>query len=439
MTPDAEILRFAARSGGRPPADYGRFTGELSLDELAMCFFFDDHDRRLIARRRTGATRLGFALQLGTVRYLGRFLEDPAQVPARVVDVDGAGDRRAGQHRPWRVRARGVAVGSPGGDPRRVRLSAVRGAWGRGGADRVAARPRVGHAESHPVLFARAVEHLIAAKILLPGASTVWRLVGGAREHANERGWALLAAGLTEEQRARLEALLTLVGGRRESELERLRRAPVEPTVAGLIAALQRVGELRTLADGLGGLDVLPVARMRALSVDAATRRAGDLAKMSDARRLATLVAFTTIAAWRAQDDALEHFDRLHGELQLRVRKQGERERLRDNQELDRAGLTLAGACRYLLRGPGQRADRGRRVRACRPDRRGRRGRRGRAAGTLAGRPRPRVDPHPLPQRASLPAAAAGDDRVSGHRRRRANPRRARRVGRPRTATVLDR
>jgi hypothetical protein len=202
------------------------------------------------------------------------------------------------------------------------------------------------------VLFARAVEHLIAAKILLPGASTVWRLVGGAREHANERGWALLAAGLTEEQRARLEALLTLVGGRRESELERLRRAPVEPTVAGLIAALQRVGELRTLADGLGGLDVLPVARMRALSVDAATRRAGDLAKMSDARRLATLVAFTTIAAWRAQDDALEHFDRLHGELQLRVRKQGERERLRDNQELDRAGLTLAGACRYLLQAP---------------------------------------------------------------------------------------
>ena len=119
--------------------------------------------------------------------------------------------------------------------------------------------------------------------------------------------------------------------------------------MAGLIAAVQRVGELRMLADGLGGLDVLPVARMRALSVDAATRRAGDLAKMSDARRLATLVAFATIAARRAQDDALEHFDRLHSELQLRVRKQGERERLRDGQELDRAGLTLAGACRHLL------------------------------------------------------------------------------------------
>jgi hypothetical protein len=206
-------------------------------------------------------------------------------------------------------------------------------------------------AESRPVLFARAVEHLIGAKVLLPGASTLWRLVGTA-ERANERGWALRAAALTDEQRVRLERLLAVAGERRESQLEQLRRAPIEPTAAGLIAALERLGELRALAAGVGGLEALPVARMRALTVDAATRRAGDLAKMSDARRLATLVAFATVAAQRGQDDALEHFDRLHGELQLRVRKQGEQERLRDGPELDRAGLTLADACRVLLEAP---------------------------------------------------------------------------------------
>jgi hypothetical protein len=52
------------------------------LDELASSFFFDDEDRRLIACRRSDATRLGFAVQLGTMRHLGRFLEDPAAVPA---------------------------------------------------------------------------------------------------------------------------------------------------------------------------------------------------------------------------------------------------------------------------------------------------------------------------------------------------------------------
>jgi TnpA family transposase len=47
--------------------------------------FFDETDRRLIARRRRDSNRLGFALQLGTVRYLGRFLEHPSEVPPAVV------------------------------------------------------------------------------------------------------------------------------------------------------------------------------------------------------------------------------------------------------------------------------------------------------------------------------------------------------------------
>jgi hypothetical protein len=81
----------------------------------------------------------------------------------------------------------------------------------------------------------------MAAKVLLPGASTLWRLVGTARERANERGWAMLTDALTDEQRGRLEGLLAVAGGRRESELERLRRPPVEPTAAGLIATLDGV------------------------------------------------------------------------------------------------------------------------------------------------------------------------------------------------------
>lgn len=192
----------------------------------------------------------------------------------------------------------------------------------------------------------------MGSKVLLPGASTLWRLIGTAREHADERGWTMLAATISDEQRVRLEGLLAVIGGRRESELERLRRPAVEPTAAGLIAALERPRELRVVAAGLSGLQALPVARVRALTVDAATRRAGDLAKMSDTRRLATLAAFAMLAADRGQDDALEHFDRLHGELQLRVRKQGERERLRDGEEIDRAGLALADACRVLLDPP---------------------------------------------------------------------------------------
>ena len=81
MTPDARVLQFP--QGG--PKDYRQFTRELSSDELAGCFCFSDDDQRQIGRRRGDANRLGFAVQLGTVRYLGRFLENPAAVPEQVV------------------------------------------------------------------------------------------------------------------------------------------------------------------------------------------------------------------------------------------------------------------------------------------------------------------------------------------------------------------
>jgi len=118
----------------------------------------------------------------------------------------------------------------------------------------------------------------------------------------------MLAETPTAEQRERLQALLQTPTGRRLSALERLRRPEVEPTIGGLVGGLARVRELRALADGLGGLDALPVARLRALTVDAERTRPADISKMGDARRIATLTAFAITATERGQDDALEQF-----------------------------------------------------------------------------------------------------------------------------------
>ncbi|MET7464405.1 DUF4158 domain-containing protein [Nonomuraea sp. NPDC005501] len=62
-----------------------RLTAVPSRAELERFFFLGDADRKLIAERRGVHNRLGFALQVTTARFVGRFLTDPLDVPDEVL------------------------------------------------------------------------------------------------------------------------------------------------------------------------------------------------------------------------------------------------------------------------------------------------------------------------------------------------------------------
>ncbi|MCU2270569.1 DUF4158 domain-containing protein, partial [Enterococcus faecalis] len=64
---------------------YRQYAGELSIEQLDQYFYFSEIDLEQINEARTDSNKLGFALQLGTVRFLGGFFESVKNIPSTVV------------------------------------------------------------------------------------------------------------------------------------------------------------------------------------------------------------------------------------------------------------------------------------------------------------------------------------------------------------------
>ncbi len=67
-------------------ATYGCYPHPPSPAELDRSFLLDDKARGLIESKRLPHTRLGYAVQLSTLMFVGTFLADPTDAPTEVLD-----------------------------------------------------------------------------------------------------------------------------------------------------------------------------------------------------------------------------------------------------------------------------------------------------------------------------------------------------------------
>lgn len=328
---------------------YGRYNTEPNEAQLARYFLLDDTALTLINKRRGDYNRLGFALQLTTVRFLGTFLPDPTDVPhnvlnfiAQQVDTDIGNlaqylSRKVtryshsteiqdfyGYHEfnapPWRFRL--------------TRLLYIR-AW-------------ISN-ERPSLLFDFATAWLIHHKVLLPGVSTLSRLISEIRERAVNRLWKQLASLPTKEQKEKLETLLQMPKNGRVSRFDNFRKGPVTISGPAFVTAVERYLELKDF--GLQSLDFchIPPVRLKNLARHAGVISMHKIARMPDEKRIAILVAFVKAFEIMALDDAIDILDLLITGIAGEAKKLGQKKRLRTLKDLDKSALALAAICDLIL------------------------------------------------------------------------------------------
>src|SRR5260370_35132769 len=161
----------------------GRDVGDPAPEHLARYFYLDDEDRALVAQRRGDHNRLWFALQIGTLRFLGVFLVDPVNIPIGVITymatqlsiadpqciVRYAERVQTQQEHTLEIRQ---YSGYKEFSHRRGGFALMRFLY---------ARIWIG-TERPSVLFDLATAWLLEKKVLLPGVTTLTRLVSAIRE-----------------------------------------------------------------------------------------------------------------------------------------------------------------------------------------------------------------------------------------------------------------
>ena len=331
-------------------SQYGKFFGEPNETQLARYFHLDETDLILISKKRGDQNKLGFAIQLTSVRFLGTFISDFMLVPANV---------QAFVAKQLSIRELAVlGYYSQRGPTKREHTAFIRQhyeyrefsepPWAFR-LSRLLYTQAWKNNERPSVMFDSATAWMLENKILLPGASTLSRLIAEIRKRADKRLWKKLSSLPTKEQKAQLKTLFHVPDGQRFSNFDRYRKGPVTISGHAFNEAVERYLELR--AFGLHTLDFssIPPTRLKSLARHSSALSIYKIARMSDNKKTAILMAFVRAFERIALDDALDILDLLITDIAGKAKKRGQKKRLRMVKDLDKSALILAKVCLFIL------------------------------------------------------------------------------------------
>jgi hypothetical protein len=330
---------------------YANFAAVPSPEQLARYFHLDRSDREITDGLRGDHKRFGFALMLGSARFLGVFpgadLEIPSSVSAFLVSQLGLKDepslRGYFDHNRQRIR----------------HLALIRERYGfTEFADNGPARFRLTRwlyalcwsGDYHPgPLIERATSWLVVNKVLLPGVSVLERFAGRIRDRAQKRLWQRLVAALDEKQRERIAKLFNADSETSFAVLDALRTVPKQRSFSEFLHHLDRLEAIRAFDLSPSPPQGVPAASLERLARVARAGKPSAIAALQEPRRTATVAALFHTRETAAQDDAAELAEALITDLVKDAEAADKKARLRSLRDLDDAALLLRDMARLVF------------------------------------------------------------------------------------------
>ncbi len=329
---------------------YGCFACEPDDAELAGYFHLDDKDISLIKKRRGNGNRLGFAIQLTTVRFLGTFLPNPIHVPQSVIyfvarQLSISDPRCLSDYMDRKV-------------TRYAHIADIQQYYGYFDFNKPFWRFRLSRIlytrawisnERPSLMFDLSITWLIQHKVLLPGITTLTRLIAEIREKATSRLWQKLSSLPSVAQKEKLEQLLEIPDGKRYSQFDSYRKGPVNVSGPEFNKTLERYRTLSEFDIHSLNFNGIPPVRLKALARHSQVVSVYNISRMPENKRIALLLAFVKAATVSWLDDALDILDLLITDIAGKAKGLGQQKRLRTLKDLDKSALALVKVCRLLL------------------------------------------------------------------------------------------
>jgi len=319
-----------------------RFPDRIAVEDLRSCFALSDADRELVFAQRGAANRLGLAVALCALRFLGFVPDDIASIPDEaLVFVAGQVDAA-----PYELLAYGARAQIRSDH---LQLALTHLGWRRlddGDRARLAGWlvERAVEHDAPATLIVLVAEHLRARRVLRPPIDALARMIATARANAHRHTEQLLADQLSPKRRGELDTLLDGTDGQTSGVADLRRRA----ARTGVKELLGQARQYRRLV-ALGALEIdvgaLPPARRRALEALGRRMTAQQLRRLEPARRHPLLLVLLQALVIERGDELLDRFDKLlrlsDGRARRRVDEQ-RRKTARQRDELAALGRQLS-------------------------------------------------------------------------------------------------